>query len=105
MGSWVVDGVTYDFPDGYTEDAVMGILLAQNIIPAQPPPDLPRLPAAPLTPFQPPGAISAGIRQAAAEEAEAEAAAAVLPAGADIGARIERTTAELVEAGLMSPCR
>ena len=98
MGSWVVDGVTYDFPDGYTEDAVMGILLAQNIISAQPPPDLPRLPAAPLTPFQPPGAISAGIRQAAAEEAEAEAAEAVLPAGADIGARIERTTAELVEA-------
>ena len=97
MSSWVVDGVTYDFPDDYSEAAVMGILRAQGILPAaQPPPELPRLPAAPLTPFQPPGAISAGIREAARAEAEAEAAAAVLPAGTDIGARIERTTADLV---------
>ena len=97
MSSWVVDGVTYDFPDDYSEAAVMGILRAQGILPdAQPPPDLPRLPRQPLTPFQPPGAISAGIREAAREEAEAEAAAAVLPAGTDIGARIERTTADLV---------
>ena len=97
MSSWVVNGVTYDFPDDYSEAAVMGILRAQGILPAaQPPPELPRLPAAPLTPFQPPGAISAGIREAARAEAEAEAAAAVLPAGTDIGARIERTTADLV---------
>lgn len=98
MGSWVVDDVTYEFPDDFSAEQVTSILRAQGILPAaQPPPELPRLPTPPLTPFQPPGAVSAGIREAAREQAEAEVLGAVLPAGTDVGARVQQRAAELVE--------
>ena len=101
MSTWVVDGVSYVFPDDFSEERVTAILSKQGII--QSSQALPELPPAPVA-FQPPGAISTAIEEVSAEEAAAQQRARGRFIADDVALLEEQAaTAEEMRASIEAP--